>query len=139
MEHDIFLRTFLKILYKYVPLNKKYLRTICATFITKEVQKPIMIRSKLRNKFLKDKNEQTTNDYRKQSNLCVKLIRRARQKYFSILDLSLIPDNKRFWKTVKLLFYDKISHRDIISLTEDAKTITENLQIAEIFDNYSVM
>ena len=64
------------------------------------------------------------------------LFRRAKQQYFSSLDLSLIADNKKFWKTVKPLFSDKISHKDIISLTEDGKTITEDLPIAEIFNNY---
>ena len=43
---------------------------------------------------------------------------------------------KKFWKTVKLLFSNKISHKDIISLTEDGKTITKDLPIAEIFNNY---
>ena len=60
----------------------------------------------------------------------------AKQQYFSSLDLSLIADNNKIWKTVKLLFSDKISHRDIISLTEDGKTITEDLQIAEKLNNY---
>ena len=95
-----------------------------------------MIRSKLRNTFLKDKNEQSRNDYRIQRNLCVALVRRAKQQYFSSLDLSLIADNKKFWKTVKPLFSDKISHKDIISLTQDGKTITEDLPIVEIFSNY---
>ena len=48
----------------------------------------------------------------------------------------MIADNKKFWKTVKLLFSDKISHKDIISLTENGKTITEDLAIAEIVNNY---
>ena len=47
--------------------------------MTKEVRKAIMIRSKLRNTFLKDKNEQSRNDYRKQRNLCVALVRGAKQ------------------------------------------------------------
>ena len=64
------------------------------------------------------------------------LVCRAKQQYFSSLDLSLIADNKKFWKTVKPLFSDKISHKDIISLREDGKTITEDLSIAEIFNNY---
>ena len=106
------------------------------SFMTKEVRKAIMIRSKLRNKFLKDKNEQSRNDDQKQRNICVALVCRAKQQYFSSLDLSLIADNKNFWKTVKPLFSDKISHKDIISLTEDGKTITEKLPIAEIFNNY---
>ena len=80
MEYDIFLRTFLKILDKYVPTKKKYLRANHATFVTKEVRKAIMIRSKLRNKSLKDKNEQSRNDYRKHRNLYVALVRSAKQQ-----------------------------------------------------------
>ena len=111
-------------------MQKKYLRADHATFMVKEVKTAIMIRSRLRNKFLKNKNEQSKNDYRKQLSLCVALVRRAKRQYFSSLDLSLIADIKKFWKTVK------ISHKDIISLTEDEKTITEDLQIVELFNNY---
>ena len=116
MECDIFKRTFLKISDK----KKEYLRTNHATCMTKEVRKVIVIRSKSSNKFLKDKNEQSRNDYRKQSNLCVVLACRAKQQCFSSLDLSLIADNKK----------------NIFSLTEHGKTITVDLPIAEIFNNY---
>ena len=51
-----FLRTFLEILDKHALLKKKYLRGNHATLIIKKVRKAITIRSKLRNKFLKDKN-----------------------------------------------------------------------------------
>ena len=44
-----------------------------------------------------------------------------KQQYFSSLDVSLIADNKKFCKTVKPLFSDKISHKDIIRLREDGK------------------
>ena len=98
-------------------MKKKYLRANHATFMTKEVRKAIMMRSKLRNKFLQDKNEQSRNDYRKLRNLCIALVCRAKQQHFSSLDLSLIADNKKYWKTVKPLFSDKISHKDIISST----------------------
>ena len=107
-----------------------------ATFMTKEVRKAIMMRSKLRNKFLQDKNEKSRNGYRKQRNLWVALVRRAKQQYFFSLDLNLIADYEKFWKTIKQLFSDKISHKDIISVTEDGKIITENLPAAEIFNNY---
>ena len=100
--------------------------------MTKEVRKAIMIRSKLRNKFLKDKNEQQEMIIGSKH----KFIRMTRQQYFSNLDLSSISDNNIIWKTVKQLFSGKISRRDIISLTEDGQTITEDLQIAEIFNNY---
>ena len=54
--YDIYLRTFLRILDNCAPLKEKYLRANHATFMTKKVRKAIMIRSKLRNKFLNDKN-----------------------------------------------------------------------------------
>ena len=56
MEYDTFLRTFFKIFDRYAPMKKKKkeLRTNHATFMIKEVRKAIMIRLKLRNKFLKD-------------------------------------------------------------------------------------
>ena len=48
----------------------------------------------------------------------------------------MIVDKKTFLKTVKPLLSDKISHRYIISLTEDGKTITKDLEIKEIFNSY---
>ena len=101
----------------------------------KEARKALMIRSKLRDKFLKHRNEQSRND-RKYHNLCLVLVRRAKQHYFSSLDLSLIADNRKFLKTVKPLFSDKISRKDILNLTVDGKAITEDLPISEIFNNY---
>ena len=82
MKYDIFLRTFLKILDKHAPMKKKYLRAIHATFMTKEVRKTTTIRSKLRNKFLTEKNEKSRNDYRKQCNFSVVLVCRAKPIIF---------------------------------------------------------
>ena len=121
MEYKFLLGTFLKTLDKYVPFKKKYLRANHTTFMTEKVRKAIMIRSKLRDKFLQDKSEESRNNYRKQCNLCAALVRKAKQQYFSSLDLSLIADNKNVLKTVKRIFSDKIAHKDIISLTEDEK------------------
>ena len=89
-------------------------------------------RSDFKEWFLEEKSF-SMNDYRKQRNLCVSLVRRTKQQYFSSLDLSLII--KSFAKTVKPLFSDKISHKHIIRLTEDGKTVTKDLPVAEIFDN----
>ena len=41
-----------------------------------------MVRSKLRNKFLKEKNAFTREAYNKQRNCCVKLIKESKIKYF---------------------------------------------------------
>ena len=46
-----------KILDKYAPMEKKYLSANHVTLMTKEIRKVTIIRSKLKNKSLKDKNE----------------------------------------------------------------------------------
>ena len=55
MEYDIFLRTFLKILDKYAPMKKKYFKENHTAFMTEEERKAVMVRSKLKNKFLRTK------------------------------------------------------------------------------------
>ena len=95
-----------------------------------------MIRSKLGNKFLKDKNKQSRYDYLKQRNLCVTLICRARRQYSFSVDPNMVANNKKFWKTSNPLISDKISDRYRINLTKGRKIITEDLQIAEIFSSY---
>ena len=82
-----------------------------------------MKRSKLRNDFLKDRNYAPQSAYRKQRNLWVILLRKAKKQYFSNLETKLITDNKKFWKSVKLLFSDKITVKEIINLTENAEIL----------------
>ena len=47
--------------------------------MTKSLKKGIMLRSRLRNKFLKTKTEESKQLCRKQGNLCVTLLRKAKR------------------------------------------------------------
>ena len=67
---------------KHAPIKKKYLRANHANFVTKQLRKAIMKRSKLRNDFLKDRNDASQSVYRKQRNLCVTLLRKAKKIVF---------------------------------------------------------
>ena len=40
------------------------------------------------------------------------------KELFANINTSSITDNKKFWKTVKPLFSDKISHKETINLVE---------------------
>ena len=73
--------------------------------MTKEVREGTMIRSKLTTIFLKDKNQQSRNDYRKPRNLCVTFLHRVRKQYLSSLDLSLIANSNKIWGTIKPFFF----------------------------------
>ena len=75
--------------------------------MTKELHKAIMKRSRLKNKFLKRKSITGTKNYNFQRNYCKKLLGSTKKSYFNNLDMSRIKDNRSFWKTIVLLFFEK--------------------------------
>ena len=57
---------FIEILDKFAPLQKKYIRANHSKFVTKELSRAIMLRSKLRNQFLKTKSQESKMKFKKQ-------------------------------------------------------------------------
>ena len=58
---------------KHAPIKKKYPRANEAPFMTKELHIAIMKRSRLRNKFLREKNQANRDNYKITRDLCIKL------------------------------------------------------------------
>ena len=67
--------------------------------MNKKINKEIMKKSCLRNKFLNTKSDIDRKAYNKQRNLCVTLIRKEKKNFFSNINTSDITDNKTFCKT----------------------------------------
>ena len=67
-----------------------------------------MLITKLRNQLLKKRTLDVKNKFNKLRNICVSLVRKAKQNYYKNLDLKSIGDNKDFWAVVKPLSSDKI-------------------------------
>ena len=81
-------------------MKKRYIRSNNATFMNKELCKAIMTRSRLRNRYLKLKTNESSEAYKKQRNSCVKLLRKTKICYCENLNVKCIDDNKNFWKHV---------------------------------------
>ena len=60
-----------------------------------------MTRTRLRNKFLKDRSEENKKKYSKQRNYCVSLLRKFKSHYFRNLNEKNFSGNKTFWKTIE--------------------------------------
>ena len=84
---DIFKMTFLNVLNMFVPLKKKYVRTNHSRFVNKEVNKEVMQRSRLHNKYLKDKSRAARIASKKQRNGCVSILRKSKKRYYENLDI----------------------------------------------------
>ena len=92
-----------------------------------------MLRTKLRNQFLKKRTLEAKLKYNKQRNLCVSLLRKAKRNYYQNLELNDINENKKFWTTVKRLFCNKIKSAENITLDENGKLVRNGKKVASIF------
>ena len=135
---NIFKMAFLNVLNKFAPLRKKYLKANHSRFVNKELNKAIMQRSRLRNEHLKDKTRAARITYKKQRNVCVRILRKSKKCYYENVDTKNIADNKKFWGNVKPLFSNKVRSSTYITLNEDEKLIKNEYQIANIFNTLFV-
>ena len=133
LEGDLtgFLDACKKSLDYQAPRKKKYTRANQASFLTKEINKEIMTRSRLRNKFLRCRSDENKKAYNEQRNRCVKLVRSAEKAYYSSLSIKDVNDNKKFWKIVKPLFSEKVNKNENITLVENNNIISSEIEIAE--------
>ena len=103
----------------------------------KELNQVIMVRSRLRNKYLKSKSEIDRQRYNKQRNYCVKLLHPKKQKYYQSLDISKITDNKTFWKSISPLFSIKsYSTNSRITLLKNGEVLSEESKVADTFNKF---
>ena len=135
--YDDFEEIFLRLLNEHAPL-KKILRHNNGPFMTKELPKKIMKRSKLKNKYNKNRNSENWSFYKKQRNYCVSLLRKTKKTYFEKLNLKEIGDNKTFWKTAWPYFSDKDNKSSKIILAENNIVIADEKRVADLMNKYII-
>ena len=105
--------------------------------MTKMLRKAIMRRSALQNKYHRDRTQETEKAFRKQRNYTNKLMKKEKKRYFSNLNMKNFTDNKKFWNTMKPLFSNQRGSQNI-TLVKDNKIISNDDEIAEIFNNFFI-
>ena len=104
--------------------------------MTKALRKAIMKRSELESKYVKNKTNENLKSYKKQRNFCSKLYKKERKKYYERLDLNNVTDNKKFWKTVKPFFSDKVTSFLQITLVENDEIISDESKVTNSFSKF---
>ena len=92
--------------------------------------------SKLRNKFLKTRNEESRRRFNHKRNFRVSLLRKTKRCFFGIIDHRVVYDNRKFWKTVGPVFSEKAFHKESIILNNNNKIISNNEELAENFNKH---
>ena len=91
---DLKIKSIVKELDKMTPFKSKTVRGNDAPFMNKELRKAIMVRSRLRNFYHKDRTWINRVYYKRQRNYCVSLLRRVKKTYFEKLEDSNLMDSK---------------------------------------------
>ena len=112
------------------PLKKRYDRSNNAPYMNRTLNHAVMLRTRLRKKFLKNKTEASKKAYNRHRNYCISLFRKEKRKYYEELNTKCITENKKFWKTVKPFFSDKNSPVSSIMLNEKDAIICDDKKCA---------
>ena len=79
---------------KHAPMKEKYVRANNSLFWNKTLNKALMTRSRLKNKYLKFPSVFNKKMFKKHRNFCINLLRREKKIYYDNLDINCFTDNK---------------------------------------------
>lgn len=101
--------------------------------MNKDLRKAMTKRSTLKKFANNSKREEDIRKFKDQRNLVVKLNIQAKRQYFMSIRSKTIDNDKKFWKTVKPLFSNKNPMSEKITLIEDGKILSSDVEVAECF------
>ena len=128
LVHNSFVKTFLQVIDKHAPLKSKNIRDNQAPFMTKELGKAIITRSRLRNIYNPNKTAENWELSRRQRNLCVTLRRKSIRNYFAGLSQRESVKSTAFWKTIRPLLNNKDGlNNETLSLFENGELVNKKL------------
>ena len=107
-------------------MKKKILRANNSTFMNKQFSKTIMTRPRYKNRYNKNPTSENKVKYNKQRNICVNLLKKAKREYYNNIDIKLLNDNRKFWKSIKSLFTNKQIRLSKAILIENDVTISND-------------
>ena len=108
LEYPLFESIFIDVLNTHAPIKTKTVRGNNHHFMNKALTKAIMTRSRLKNIYLKTRNNENWDKCKKQINFCTNLLRKTKKDYLRCLNIKELNDNKKFWKKLNHFFPTKV-------------------------------
>ena len=105
-----FLQTFFKVVWKNALLKQRFSEEIMPFLSTENSGKKIYKRSRLRNKFWKDRSQENELLFETKGNKCVSLRRKCIKSYVQDVTKKGLVTNKSFWNFVKSFLTNKTCH-----------------------------
>ena len=128
-------KNILSVLDRHAPVKRKTIRANHKPYITKQIRKAIMTRTRFANKRHKTNSQEDIRLFKKQQNYVNRECKRAKKEYFNSLDIKCLQDNKKFWSTIKNEFSDKVQGNNKITLVKGNDIISDDAKVAEEFSD----
>ena len=137
--YDNLVCIFRKLVDKHAPLKTKVLRGNSAPFMTRELKKGIYTRTRLKKRYNKNPTKENELNFKRQRNKCVALRKKAIKQHFKKATETGPVSNRDFWNLVKPFLSNKggLAGNDI-SLVKNDKIVTEDRELAEIFNDHNI-
>ena len=132
-----FEKIFCSVVNAHAPLKKRLVRANNKP-LSAVHRKAIKLRTRLKNKYNKNRTQSNFEQYKKQRNHCANLRQRFKSDYFSKICQNGTLDSKSFWKKLKPYLFGKDHGNLDICLTENDSLITDPRNIAEIMNKHFV-
>jgi hypothetical protein len=129
---------FISVWNAHAPVKKKVVRGNNAPFMNKTLSKAFMTRARLKRISNSFPTEENIEAFKKYRNFCVSLLRKEKKKFYNNLDISIMSDNKKFWKYIKPLFSGKSKSKSKITLINGEEIISDEQKVAETLNNYFI-
>ena len=124
------------ILNQFAFLKQKLIRNNNQPFMAETLRKAIMKRSKLRNKFNEERIIENWSEYNRQRNLFSNLLKQSKKRHLNSLNVNVVTENKKFWKTIEPFFTEKNKTTNNIILSQSNQTVREDKAIYQICNTY---
>ena len=76
--------------------------------------------------------------FKTQRNDCVNFLRKSKKQYFNNIDVSIVTDNKSFWKSVKPYVSHKGSSSKKVTLIKNDAIITNDKVISKTLNRFFI-
>ena len=128
VEYDDLTNIFRSTLESHAPLKQKQVRGNQALFMTKELSKAVMTRSRIKNKYNKWPSRENFLALKQIKNKCTNQTKTAKKQYFAKSAENQPLTNKSFWNSKSPFVTNKnVRNYDVITLKEKGRLINDEL------------
>ena len=137
--YSTFTEVFRLVLHKHAPLKVKKVRGNQHPFMTKELSKAIMNKSKIRQKYRKWPSRENFLALTEAKTFCNKLSKSVKKAYFHKVTGKGFVNNKTFWNTVKPFLTNKdFLTNETIAIENKGKIVTDKSKLVNLFNSHYI-